>query len=139
MLSETGVQVHPDVFALISVSRSDWADLLSNNALSPSGDSPFLIFSEENEVTLVLGSADLQRIRPGLAQARVSEGYRLITFTVEMDLSVVGFMASVAGVLADADVPILPLSSFSRDHLLIRQGDLATALKALGPHIRELC
>ena len=45
----------------------------------------------------------------------------------------------VARILADDGVPIIALSAFSRDHLLVKQSDLANALKALGPHVAELC
>ena len=31
------------------------------------------------------------------------------------------------------------LSAYSRDHLLVKQGDLGRALRALGEHVAELC
>jgi len=31
------------------------------------------------------------------------------------------------------------LSSFSRDHLLVKQADLGKALRVLGDHVAELC
>lgn len=100
---------------------------------------PFMIFKDAHEVTLILDDQDLRNMRPGLAEAKVANGYRLLTFETVLDLSVVGFMASVSRILAEASVPILPISAFSRDHILIRQSDLASALKALGPHVAELC
>ena len=41
--------------------------------------------------------------------------------------------------LAAAGVPIGALTAYSRDHLLIKQTDLGAALRALGPHVAELC
>ncbi|HMS07909.1 MAG TPA: ACT domain-containing protein, partial [Pyrinomonadaceae bacterium] len=70
---------------------------------------------------------------------RVERGFRLLTFDTVMDFSVVGFLASVAEILTEAGVSIVALSSFSRDHILVKQDDLARALKALGPHVEELC
>jgi len=78
-------------------------------------------------------------MRPGLGQARIESGYRLLTFESVLELTVVGFMAEVSRILADASVAILAISAFSRDHLLIKQDDLAAALKALGPHVKDLC
>jgi uncharacterized protein len=52
---------------------------------------------------------------------------------------VVGFLALVTRILAEAGVSCGALSAFSRDHLLVRQDDLPKALRALGPHVAELC
>jgi hypothetical protein len=94
---------------------------------------------DPHEVTLILDDIDLGNMRPGLGSAKVENGYRMLTFNVVLDLSVVGFMAEISRILADAGVAILPLSAYSRDSLLIKQTDLATTLKALGPYVDEVC
>ena len=100
---------------------------------------PFMIFMDDREVTLVLGEQDLANMRAGLADAKIEQGYRMLTFDIVLELSIVGFMAEVSRILAHANVPILPISAFSRDHILIKQNDLATTLKALGPYVADLC
>ena len=139
ILKQTGVEVHAGQFAVVSVSREEWSRILKNNALSPRGDAPFMIFSEVSEVTLVVDATGFDAISPALADSRIERGFRLLTFTAAMDFSVVGFLAEVSRVLAQAGIPIIALSSFSRDHLLVKQDDLADALKALGPHVDNLC
>ena len=139
ILRDTRVSVSPETFAIVSLTPDVWAALLSDASLSPRMTAPFMIFKDRFEVTLVLDDVDLRNMRPGLADARIENGYRMLTFETVLDMSVVGFMAEVSRILADAGVPILPISAFSRDHLLIRQTDLAAALKALGPHVAELC
>ena len=139
ILRDTRVSVSPETFAIVSVSDDVWRGLLGDASLSPRMTAPFMIFKDAHEVTLILDDQDLRNMRPGLAEAKVANGYRLLTFETVLDLSVVGFMASVSRILAEASVPILPISAFSRDHILIRQSDLASALKALGPHVAELC
>ncbi|HCA56617.1 MAG TPA: ACT domain-containing protein [Blastocatellia bacterium] len=100
---------------------------------------PFMIFRDPHEVTLLLDEIDLGTMRHALRSAKVERGFRLLTFDTVMDFSVVGFLAEVARILAEAGVSIVALSSFSRDHILVKQVDLARALKALGPHVEELC
>ena len=139
ILRDTRVSVSPETFAIVSLTPEPWNTLLADASLSPRMTAPFMIFKDKFEVTLVLDDQDLRNMRPGLAGARIESGYRLVTFEAVLDLSVVGFMAEVARILAEAGVPILPVSAFSRDHILIRQTDLAAALKALGPHVAELC
>lgn len=94
---------------------------------------------DRHEVTLVLDEIDLSNMRTGLVTSKVEGGYRLLTFESILEFDVVGFIAEIARILADAQVPIFPISAFSRDHLLVKQDDLATALKALGPYIKDLC
>ena len=98
-----------------------------------------MIFSEVNEVTLVVDATDFESIRPALGDSRFERGFRLLTFTAAMEFSVVGFLAEVSRVLAEGGIPIIALSSFSRDHLLVKQDDLADSLKALGPYVDNLC
>jgi hypothetical protein len=52
---------------------------------------------------------------------------------------VVGYLARVTGLLAAAGVSVGALSAFTRDHLLIKQDELAKALRVLGEHVEELC
>ena len=139
ILRDTRVSVSPETYAIVSVTDEGWMGLLADASLSPRLTAPFMIFKDAHEVTLILDDQDLRNMRPGLAEAKIANGYRLLTFETALDLSVVGFLAAVSRILADAGVPILPVSAFSRDHILIRQTDLPNALKALGPHVAELC
>ena len=139
ILKQTGVEVHSGEFVMISINSGDWARMLQDQSLSPRGEAPYMIFSEVSEVTLVVDAADFESVRPALGDSRFERGFRLLTFTAAMDFLVVGFLAEVSRVLAEAGVPIIALSSFSRDHLLVKQDKLADALKALGPHVDNLC
>ena len=139
ILRETKVNVSPETFAVVSITPDEMTALLGDPSLSPRMTAPFMIFKDTHEVTLLLDEADLRNMRPGLAGAKIANGYRLLTFETVLELTVVGFMATVSRIFADAGVPILPVSAFSRDHLLVRQIDLPTALKALSPHVLELC
>jgi len=100
---------------------------------------PFMILKDAFEVTMLLDETDYATMRHALRDAKVERGYRMLTFDIELGLGVVGFLAEVARILAAAGVPILAISAFSRDHIMVRQQDLADALKGLGPHVSELC
>jgi hypothetical protein len=131
--------VAPGTFTLISVDRAGWQRLLSDPALSPRMTSPFLILMDAYEVTLMVDDTDLAAMRSGLSDAKIEKGFRMLTFDSAMGFDVVGFIARVAQILAAAGVPILPIAAFSRDHVLVKQDHLAAALRALGPHVEELC
>lgn len=139
ILRSARVGVAAETFALVGMEPHHLLKLLADNSLSPRMSAPFMIFMDPHEVTLILDEIDLGNMRRGLAGAKVANGYRMLTFDSVLELSVVGFMAEISRILADAGVAILPLSAYSRDSLLIKQEDLAAALRALGPHVDEIC
>ena len=139
LLKKTRVEVASDTYTLVSLSHENWRKLLENPELSPRMTTPFMIFQDKFEVTLLLDEIDYEKIRYSILSAKSNSGFRLLTFDIELDFTVVGFIAFVAKLLADANISIIALSAFSRDHLLIKQNDLAKALIILGEYVEELC
>ena len=124
---------------LVGLGHVDWARLLAETGLSPRSDSSFMILRDDNEVTMLLEEADWNRMRHAVRDARVESNFRLLTLDLELAWNVVGYLARVSKILAEAGVPLGAMSSFSRDHLLIKQEDLGKALKILSAHTAELC
>ena len=139
LLRHARVEVSPTTFYLIGLRHEDWSRLLENPELSPRSDSTFMLLKDEHEVTLLLDEIDWRTMRHAVRDARVEGGFRLLTFDIELDWNVVGFLAHVTRILADAQISTGALSAFSRDHLLIKQENLGTALRVLGKHGAELC
>lgn len=87
---------------------------------------------DKDEVTLMLEDEDFNEYKKRLLDHTVSEThYRLITFDVELDSALVGFMAVVSKALADADISIMPFAAFSRDHIFVPESDFDTAIETL--------
>lgn len=139
ILRRAKVEVAPETFTLISLRRADWLKLLENPELSPRMSAPFLIFADRWEVTLLLDEIDYGTIRHSIRDAKIENNFRLLSFDVELDFNVVGFLAKVSGIFAAAAISIVALSAFSRDHLLVKQQDLSKALKVLGEYVEEVC
>lgn len=139
LLKNSRVEVAPETFFLISLRHEAWLRLLDNPELSPRMTTPFMIFRDKYEVTLLLDEIDYGTVRHAVRDAQVQGGFRLLTFDTIMDFSVVGFLAEVTRILAAAGISIVALSAFSRDHILVSQADLPKTLKALGEHVAELC
>ena len=139
LLRRTRIEVAPETFTFVSVRREDWLKLLENPELSPRMSAPFMIFSDKWEVTLLLDEVDFGTISQAIRGAKTAGNFRLLSFDIELDFNVVGFLAEVSRILAEAEISIVALSAFSRDHLLIKQSDLSKALKVLGEYVEELC
>ena len=139
LLRRARVEVAPAAFVLVGLRQEDWRRLLENPELSPAQESLFMLLSDPFEVTLLLEEEDWRAMRHAARDARVEAGFRLVTIDIELPWNVVGFLARVTGLLAAAGVSAGALSAFSRDHFLIKQDDLAKALRVLGEHVSELC
>ncbi|HLE61679.1 MAG TPA: ACT domain-containing protein [Pyrinomonadaceae bacterium] len=139
LLRETKVAVAPATYVLVRLTHRDWARLLEDSELSPSPESCFMILRDPKEVTLLLEDDDWLRMRHVVRDAKVEANFRLVTLDVDLPWHVVGYFARVAAILAEAGIPLGALSSFSHDHVLLKQHDLAKALRALGEHVGELC
>ena len=139
LLRRARVEVAPETFVLVGMRHEDWRRLLESPELSPRAESNFCLLRDPSEVTLLLEESDWRAMRHAARDARVEQGFRLVTLDVELGWDVVGFLAHVTAILAGAGIPVGALSSFSRDHLLIKQEDLGKALRALGGHVAELC
>lgn len=87
---------------------------------------------DKDEVTLVIPTEALDDFGKRLPDFALSpKNYRLITFTIELDFDLVGFMALVSSALADTGISILPLAAFSRDHILVPADQVDIALQTL--------
>ena len=139
LLRRARVEVAPETYVLVGMRHADWARLLENPELSPRPESNFMLLRDPFEVTLLFEESDWRAMRHAARDAKVEAGFRLLTLDVELGWDVVGFLAHVTRILAEARVPVGALSAFSRDHLLIKQDDLGRALHALGEHVAELC
>jgi hypothetical protein len=86
---------------------------------------------DKDEVTLVLPQDAWPEFAHRLPDHRTADGYRLITFDLPLDPTLIGFMALVSRILAEAGAPILALSAFERDHILVPAAQFQAAWDAL--------
>ena len=139
LLRRTKIEVAPETFFLVALQREKWLKLLETPELSPRLSAPFMIFSDRTEVTLLLDEVDFDTIRHAVRDAKTEGNFRLLTFNVELDWTIVGYLAEISRILAEAEITIGAISAFSRDHILVKQTDLAKALTVLGKYVEELC
>lgn len=94
---------------------------------------PFsVLIVDKDEVTLILSKRDLDEYARRLPGFTASEAdYRLITFDLELEPTLTGFMAKVSQTLAAAQVVIMAFAAFSRDHLLVPAAQFEQAMAAL--------
>ena len=106
--------------------------MTSDDAIAEIGEPFGAMIVDKDEVTLVIPADAVADFSKRLREHRLSDtSYRLITFDIELEATLTGFMARISQALADAGIPILPFAAFSRDHLLVPSAHFDTALSAL--------
>jgi hypothetical protein len=92
---------------------------------------------ERDEVSLTVPE-ETWRSDPLRERARAESGpLRVVSFDLDLDLDVCGYLAPAAAALAAAEVPIVPQCAYLKDHLLVPKEKLAAALGALEALIAE--
>ncbi|MCO8266150.1 ACT domain-containing protein [Haloferax sp. AB510] len=91
----------------------------------------FATIRDDKETTVVV---EEERVDEATA-VEVEWGWKRLTFEMVLPFELVGFLARVAGALAEADISVFALSAYSTDHVLVREDDVpaaATKLESLG-------
>lgn len=92
----------------------------------------YALIVDKDEVTLVAPRDLFQIATQRFAGLEVGDvAYRLITLEIEFTLDVVGILALITPALAEAGIPILALSAFSRDHFLVPEDHADEAMRVL--------
>jgi uncharacterized protein len=87
----------------------------------------FAIIQDNIEITAVA----ITGLVPSDLIIKEESDWRIITFDLDMQFNLVGFLAYVSKILAEENISIFVLSSFSTDHILLKNTHLKAALKKL--------
>jgi hypothetical protein len=96
----------------------------------------FAAISDHQEVTLIQKEVDLNPENTIESET----GWRIITFDVFLPFQLTGFLALVTTKLAEVGISVFALSSYSTDHILVKEIQLSLAMDKLreaGVNIEE--
>jgi len=128
------IRLHPDEFVLVSLTLSEKERALDAfKQLDPFSS----VTVDHSEVSLILKIMDWESIKEQFQSSHVEGPYRAITFDIVLDLSLVGFLSVVSAVLAEARISIFALSTFLRDHILVKASRTDEAVMELEALIKR--
>lgn len=110
------VVLYPNSFAVVNVRNVPNVDF-------------FAMVKDKRGVTVVLPESELRKICDILLGCE--GGFRLLTFDTILPFDLVGFISKISTALAKAGIGILVFSSYSTDHILIKENDVERALEVL--------
>ncbi len=113
---EMAPQLHPEIFVYCSFPEFR----------VPPGLTPICTFREVEGITAIVDKSQAD----SLAVPYVFESH-LITLTVHSSLEAIGFLATLAGRLADAEIPCNVVAGYHHDHLFVPTRRSQEALRVL--------
>lgn len=128
VFASTVLKTHPEDYLVVSIDRAEEERArVAFKGLEPWSSVTY----DHMEVSVVLSESKWMELRDRFTAYRVEGPYTLITFDIVLDLSLVGFLSVVSSVLADEGVSVYALSTYLRDHMLVRKEDAGRAVAAL--------
>ncbi|QQS45271.1 MAG: ACT domain-containing protein [Acidobacteriota bacterium] len=86
---------------------------------------------DKSEISLIVDQEIWRRLEPRFPGSKSQLHRRMIRFDTIFDFSVVGFIAEISRALADADISILGLSTYSTDAVLVHESKFEAAVAAV--------
>ena len=115
-------------YAVASLPLGDYQAVV--DALSQA-DGFVSLIRDKQEITLMIAEEIWHKISARFPGARARSDWRMIRFDTVLDFSVVGFIAEVSRALAEADISILSISSYSTDAVLVQDAQFNAAVIAV--------
>ncbi len=134
--ARTSVLVWPQKYRLVSLAPALLPEAAALVSRATPGSFAALVL-ERDEVSLTVEESrwESTSLRE---RARGEAGpFRVITFDLDLDLALVGYLAPAAERLARAGVSITAQCAYAKDHLLVRDEDLEVTVATLQALIEE--
>ncbi|MBU1252047.1 MAG: ACT domain-containing protein [Nanoarchaeota archaeon] len=90
-------------------------------------DGAFANITNGDEITVIIGKNKINQEDI----LDIEGGWKLITFNTILDFSLTGFISKISSVLAEENISIFVISSYSTDHVLVKKENLDKALVVL--------
>jgi len=87
----------------------------------------FATIQDETETTVVLKQDDVDAVDA----SAVESGWKRLTFEMDLPFELVGFLATIASALAEVDISVFVISTYSTDHVFVKEDELAAAVRRL--------
>lgn len=109
----------------VSFQRKSGSIFIDNQHLGPAKDF-FFLARTDREISLVCRKEDV----PEKTLER-EDGWRGFRIRGVLDFSLIGILARISSLLAEAGISIFALSTYQTDYILVREGDFERALDLL--------
>lgn len=87
----------------------------------------FAVIQDKNEITVIIESKKVNKKNI----IKIEPGWKVLTFDQVLPFNEIGFIAKISNALAEEKISIFVISSFSTDHIFIKEKDLTKAIQVM--------
>jgi hypothetical protein len=92
----------------------------------------FAVFIREpKEISLIVTRRKWLRMQSIFNRHKVSGPMKVVAFDCKLSMVALGYMAAIGGVLAASKISVVPISTISSDHILVKKADLPRTVRLL--------
>ncbi|MBI2548318.1 ACT domain-containing protein [Candidatus Woesearchaeota archaeon] len=92
----------------------------------------FVNIVDKNETTVIIDQLQCNKNQFLQKNAiAIEKNWRMLTFAMVLPFELIGFVATVSTALAQEKIPIMVISAYSTDHLMVKKSNLTRAIKTL--------
>jgi uncharacterized protein len=104
-----------------------WKDGYSVYKVHQQVSGSFATIADHTEITVIAKTGTVQKDSIFAEEA----GWNILTFDMVLPFELVGFLAVVTKILADEKISVFALSSYSTDHILVKEKDLPKTIEKM--------
>ncbi len=94
-------------------------------------DNAFAVINDGSEITIIIEQwKGTHEIKADDCIA-IERDWKIITFDMVLPFELVGFISTIAQALANSNISIFVISTFSTDHILVKNSDLSKTIEIL--------
>lgn len=134
-LASTNLVLLPEDYFIISLPPD--AKLLPGEWYRPATTRFAVFLREPKQTTLVVSRRKWIRMQKLFETYDVTGPFKVVTFDKKISMRVCGYMSAIGQVLVEAKLQVIPLSSLTRDHILVNKSDLPRTVKVLRQFIEK--
>ena len=87
----------------------------------------FAVIQDKKEITVIIDESKIKNDDV----IKMEKGWKILTFDMILPFELVGFLAKVSKVLAEANISIFVVSAYSTDHILVKEKNLPKTIQKL--------
>ncbi|MAF35929.1 hypothetical protein CL622_02320 [archaeon] len=104
-----------------------WKESFAITKASKPDPNAFINIVDKHETTVII---DQSKLNKSLTIEKELD-FKLITLDIILPMNATGIIAKISGALAKDEISIISIATYSRDHFLIKETDLAKAIISL--------
>jgi hypothetical protein len=129
LFSKTNLVIFPEDFIVVYLPVGIQA--IPGEWFRPATTRFAVVIQEPKVITMVVPRGKWLRMQGMFEKYDVSGPYKVISFDVKLSLVASGYMCAIGSILTEANITVIPISSFKGDHIIVPKADLPRTVKVL--------